>query len=256
MNSYQLAKDTLTEPVSLLMPVCNEVEGIESVLAEMVEVVYRHLPPGSEFLIEEGGSNDGTKELLQVLNGRWPFLKIQYSDKKEGFAKAARKLYENSQCPLVFFLDSDGQCVGSEFWKMAAQIKTSDCVLGVKRVHHDPFLRRVASAGFNGLARLLFSFGFRDINFGFRLGRRDAILLCLRECKHMRTLLNAEMTIRLHSRGYRLTEVEVHHRPRLFGTSRGLDPDSLFKEAWQAYRGLLQTKQELQQVWQKHGSNS
>lgn len=255
MYPHQSVKEALSEPVSILMPVCNEVEGIESVLAEMVEVVFRHLPAGSEFLIEEGGSTDGTKELLRELNQRWPFLDICYSDKKEGFAKAARKLYERSKCPLSFFLDSDGQCVGSEFWKMAAEIHKADCVLGVKRVHHDPLLRRVASMCFNGIARQMFGLPFHDINFGFRLGRRDAILLCLSECKHMRTLLNAEMTIRLSQRGFRLVEVVVHHRPRLFGTSRGLDPDSLFREAWQAYRGLWATKRELEQTLQEHGAN-
>ena len=67
---------SMGEPVSILLPVCNEVEGIESVIAELVEVVYWHLPAGSEFLIEEGGSVDGTKEILKDLKMRWPFLNI------------------------------------------------------------------------------------------------------------------------------------------------------------------------------------
>ena len=58
--------EIIPEPVSILAPVCNEAEGIESFVVELVEVVFRYLPKGSEILIEEGGSTDGTKEILAL----------------------------------------------------------------------------------------------------------------------------------------------------------------------------------------------
>lgn len=236
------------DPVSILLPVCDEVEGIESVLAELVEVVYRRLPEGSEFLIEESGSVDGTKELLRELEKRWPFLRVAYNAKREGFAAAARALYRRARCPWVFFTDSDGQCVASEFWRLAAEAENYDFLLGVKRVRFDPFVRRVTSRVFNRLAAFICGTPDRDINFGFRLARRDAALECLSRCRDMPTLLNAEMTIFAHALGYRIAPVRVHHRPRIFGLSRGLEPGSVAGNSWKAFRGLLRIRRRLGDV--------
>lgn len=240
-----MARPTLPQPVSLLLPVCDEVEGIESVLAELVEVVFRHLPEGSEFLIEESGSKDGTKELLEQLQQRWPFLNVVYNERREGFGAAARALYRRARCPWVFFSDSDGQCVASEFWSLAAAMPGNDFVLGVKRVRYDPLLRRVTSRVFNGIARALFAVPGHDINFGFRLARRDALLDCLERCSELPTLLNAEVTIYAHALGYRIQPVRVHHRPRIFGLSRGLTPGSVPANSWKAFQGLVRIRGKL-----------
>jgi glycosyltransferase involved in cell wall biosynthesis len=225
--------------------VCDEVEGIESVLAEFVEVVYRHLPDGSEFLIEESGSKDGTKEILTDLRKRWPFLNIVFNPKREGFGPAARALYRRATCPWVFFTDSDGQCVASEFWRLAEFSSDHDFLLGVKRVRYDPLVRRVTSKVFNKIAKAMFDVPGEDINFGFRLARRDAVMKCLERCGDMPTLLNAEVTIYAHALGYRIRPVPVHHRPRIFGLSRGLTPGSVPANSAKAFSGLLRIRNKL-----------
>jgi len=236
----------LHEPVSILLPVCDEVEGIESVLAELVEVVYRHLPEGSEFLIEESGSKDGTKELLVELKKRWTFLDIVFNPKREGFGPAARALYRRASCPWVFFTDSDGQCVASEFWRLAEHAGDHDFLLGVKRVRYDPLVRRITSRVFNRIAKTMFDVPGQDINFGFRLARREAVMKCLARCGDMPTLLNAEVTIYAHALGYRIKPVPVHHRPRIFGMSRGLTPGSVPGNSAKAFAGLLSIRRKLQ----------
>jgi dolichol-phosphate mannosyltransferase len=231
-------RSKVTEPVSLLLPVCNEAEGIESIVVEMMEVVFRYLPEGSEFLINEGGSTDGTKDVLRDLSARWPVLDISYKEEKEGFANAARSLYRRARCPLLFFSDSDGQCVVSEFWKLVPHIADADFVLGRKKIRYDPLLRRISSRCFNALARAIFHLPLYDINYGFRLSRREALMDVLPHVKHMPTLLNAEVTIVAVLRGHRVKEVPVYHRPRLYGVSRGLVPNSMLRESWVAFKGL------------------
>lgn len=243
-----LKRGYFAEPVSILLPVCDEVEGIESVLAELVEVVFRHLPEGSEFLIEESGSIDGTKQLLEELRQHWPFLNIVSHPKRSGFGPAARALYTRAKCPWVFFTDSDGQCVASEFWRLAAQVQDYDFLLGVKRHRYDPLVRRVTSKVFNKIAKTLFSVPGEDINFGFRLARRDAVLRCLNYCKDMPTFLNAEVSIYAHALGYRIQSVPVHHRPRIFGLSRGLTPGSVPANSYNAFLGLLRIKKQIKNI--------
>ena len=238
----------LKEPISILMPISNEFERIESVIAEIMEVIFRHLPENSEFLIEEAGSIDGTKEILKELNQRWPVLNIVYKEKKEGFAKAARELYGKAKCPWVFFTDSDGQCVASEYWKLTKFMDSSDFITGHKTPRYDPFSRRVMSKTFNFVCRSLFKFQLKDINFGFRLCRRDAIIDCLNRCNYMPTLLNSEMIIIANSLGYKIHEVDVYHRPRLSGLSRGLIPGSILKESFLTFKAIIMMYRDMDKI--------
>jgi hypothetical protein len=255
LNKYAAnTEKKISEPVSILLPVSNEFEVIESVIAELVEVVYRYLPAGSEFIIEEAGSTDGTKELLIRLNERWPFLNITYKEKKEGFGKAAHELYKKAKCLWVFFIDSDGQCVASEFWKLAYFMENYDFITGRKKPRYDPFSRRVLSKIFNLMAKSLFKLDLHDMNFSFRLSKREAVLDCLNRCRYMSTLINAESIIIANSLGYRIHEVDVYHRPRLSGSSRGLAPSSILEESVLAFRGLFRLRQDISKIV-KNGKN-
>ena len=238
--------EVIPERVSILAPVCNEAEGIESFVVELVEVVYRYLPEGSEILIQEGGSTDGTKEILRELNERMPFVQIEYSPNKEGFAAAARKLFKRSKNPIIFFVDSDGQCVIPEFWKLVSHISDYDWVISRKNVRRDPLQRRILSRTFNLIARHLFGFEYRDINYGFRVCRREQLLRSLDATQYMPTLLNAELLIRAHIASDRIKEIPVHHRPRLYGVSSGIHPSTIAAETFKAFKGLWSLKREAQ----------
>ena len=131
----------LNEPVSILMPVSNEAEVIE----EWIEDVFQYLPEGSEFLFDEAGSTDGTRQILKKLCKKYTFLHVDYHDKKEGFSIAAKRLYKRSKCPLIFFTDSDGQYIAKDFWKLTKYIDRYEMIIGVKIWRKDPFLRRLLS---------------------------------------------------------------------------------------------------------------
>src|SRR2546428_10121828 len=100
----------ITQPVSVLMPVCNEAALIEGVVREWEADVFRHLPAGSELVFDDGESRDGTLARLEALRADLPFVRILYSQ-RDGFAASARRLHSEARCPLVFFTDSDGQYV-------------------------------------------------------------------------------------------------------------------------------------------------
>ena len=82
----------LYAPLSILMPVCNEAEVIEGVLEEWITDVFQYLPEGSEFLIAEAASSDGTREILARMSQKYSFMRVLYRDSKDGFAAAARLL--------------------------------------------------------------------------------------------------------------------------------------------------------------------
>lgn len=240
----EIEKTLLPAPVSLLMPVCNEADVIEGVVEEWVSEVFNHLPAGSEFLIDEAASTDGTREILDRLMKKYAFLKVEYHPTKEGFGVAAKRLYRAAKCPYVFFTDSDGQYVASEFWKLAPFVKDHAIVHGAKIGRQDTFFRKAASAVFNRIARFVFDVHYSDINSAFRVVRKDAVDKLLPELRCLPTLLNAELLLRAELENWPIKQVHVIHRKRRFGVSRGLAPTRFLGEAFKAYCGLLSLKKE------------
>lgn len=234
----------LSAPVSVLMPVCNEAEVLEDVLEEWVRDVIQYLPPGSELVISEAGSVDGTREILKRLSQKYAFLRVHYQDRKDGFAAAARLLYNDARCPLVFFTDSDGQYVPAEFWKLAPFTAEFSIVHGAKIGRQDPFYRKAASALFNRIARFVFDVHYSDINSAFRLMRTDVVREILPQLHCMPTLLNAELLLRAELDNRSIKQVRVIHRRRRIGKSQGLPLRHFLKESVAAYRGLLALKDE------------
>ena len=238
---------TLPLPVSVVMPVCNEADVIESVLAEWHTAVMTYLPAGSEMLLDDGASDDGTLDILRARQKAYPYLRVLRS-RREGFGAAARRLYAEARCPLVFFTDSDGQYVPEDFWKVAALYGTADMIHGYKVGRSDPYVRLLASQAFNALARHTLQVPYRDINSAFRLVSRALVMSQLPRMHCMKTLFNAELLVRLFAEGHTIAEVPVRHRARQFGASRGLPPQQFLSECRKAYGGLRQLRREFWQT--------
>lgn len=232
----------LTAAVSVLMPVCNEAAIIGEVVEEWVRDVFQYLPPGSEFLFDEAGSTDGTKEILERLSQKYPFIHVTYNESKDGFAAAARRLYMEAKCPLIFFTDSDGQYIASDFWKLARFVPAYDFVHGVKIGRKDPWLRRLFSAIFNKLVGFLFEIHYADLNCAFHFIKTDVAKKILPQVVSMPTLINTELLLRTELENYEIKQVYILHRSRKFGRSRGLPPLSYLWEGIKAFCGLWDIK--------------
>jgi dolichol-phosphate mannosyltransferase len=231
-------------PISILMPICNEVDVVDSLIAEWHNEVMQFLPPGSEMLFDDGDSKDGTLEKLDQLQQTHPYIRVMRS-KREGFEPAARRLYQEARCPYVFFTDSDGQYVPSEFWKIVAGLKGFDICHGAKISRKDPMIRLVGSWVFNKIAMVMFATRIPDINSAFRLFPKRITDDLLPQVHCIPTLLNAELTLRSVQAGYTVNTVRVEHRARQFGVSRGLPPTRFAKDCWKAFKGLMRLRKEL-----------
>ena len=104
--------------------------------------------------------------------------------------------------------------------------------------------------------RVLFKFDLKDINFGFRLCRSEAVLDCLKRCNYLPTLLNSEMIIIANSLEYKIREVDVYHRPRLSGLSRGLMPGSLLSESFRTFTAMIRLHRDIDKITNIHKNSS
>jgi glycosyltransferase involved in cell wall biosynthesis len=208
-------------PVSIVLLAHNEAEVIESVVRGFHEAVVSKLP-GSEIIVAEDGSTDGTKEILarlvRTLNGvRW-----EEGRERRGYVNAFKKAMSLPVNELVVFCDSSGKHDPEDVWRMYPLMADHDMVLGYKVNRADPLYRNVMSAVFNWIVNRYFDVGFKDIDCPLRILRRSAFADIASMPWHERALVNFELTLRFQYRGYRVTQVPVRHFPRRSGPSRGL----------------------------------
>jgi len=233
----------MEESVAICMPVLNEKEVIEFVVNEWLEVVNQ-LPLGSHVYIEDGGSNDGTKEILVSLQKEHgELIRIVWRDKPEGFGTAAKRLLSTADAKWVFFTDSDGQYVARDFWLLWNRRENSDFVRGIKLGRQDPFIRRVTSLVWNKSVRFLFELPISDVNAAYLLIRQDFLRGLLPTLRILPTMILSELMIRSVMANARYgKDVYVMHRARLSGVSRATPTSSLMRVGYQQLRGLFEIK--------------
>lgn len=208
------------KPISLILVVHQEAETIERVIKDFYEKVISKIP-GSQFIICEDGSTDGTKEILARLKKHYQ-LTLDMRHEKRGYTRAMRDGFRLAKNPVIFFSDSDGQHEPNDFWRMYPLLERSDMVIGWKKKRRDAWYRLLMTYVFNRLIGLYFKVKLHDIDCGFRLIKKEAIGFILDQYWRLKHCVNAELTVKIQSGGFKITELPITHFSREIGESRGL----------------------------------
>jgi len=88
------------DPVSVIITVYNEAETIENEILNIHSKILSKLP-GSELIIAEDGSTDGTKEIISKYVRNWEWF-IQRPLKEKGYAQALRDAMKIAKIPSFF----------------------------------------------------------------------------------------------------------------------------------------------------------
>lgn len=235
----------MAETVAVCMPVLNEVEVIEFVIREWLKVVSE-LPEGSHILIEDGGSKDGTREVLTALQAEYgDLIRVVWRDKPEGFGVAAKRLLSSADAQWIFFTDSDGQYVANDFWLLWERRESRDFIRGIKLGRQDPLIRRITSLVWNKSVRFLFELPISDVNAAYLLMRKEFLKKLLPSVRILPTMVLSELMIRSVMANARYDkDVYIMHRARLAGVSRATPTSGLIKVGLKQLRGLFAIKED------------
>ena len=232
------------DTVTICIPIYNEIEVIEKVLSEW-SLIVGELPKGSKILIEDGGSSDGTVQVLRNYQKKFDFIDVVYRDKPDGFGNAAKRLLKLPTTEWVFFTDGDGQFVPSDIWKLWQRKEDYDLVKGIKLGRKDPLLRRIISFFWSSLIQVMFGLFITDINAGFLLMRNTTLKQVIEEVRFLDSLVISEIVIRLITNNCRKSDdIYVLHRAREGGKSRAIPNYKLPKLMYSHLRGLLLLKKD------------
>lgn len=208
----------MTPTLSVVLPAWNE----EAVIGRLVEALAREVaePLGStEVIVVDDASTDGTAAVLATLAEADSRLQVVRLQPNRGHGPAVLEGLRRARGSWIFQLDSDGQFVVADFWKLWDEREAADLVLGVRVRRRDPLHRLVLSRVVAAVVSLLTWRRVRDPNVPFRLLSRP-LWDDLAPRFAADTLAPSILTVVGASvRGWRITEVPVAHRARERGTS-------------------------------------
>jgi len=224
MSSVNNIDAARKEPVSVIMIAYNEAETIENDVEGFYREVVEKLP-GSELIVSEDGSTDGTREILKGISRRLPIRLIQECERK-GYVRALFDALGQSGCEWILFSDTGGKFNPKDFRKLDPYRQSADLIVAVKVARKDQFYRRLMTRVFNQLVSCYFGVSVHDIDSGFRLYRRSLLEEASAGEMIFRDLINAELSLRMLARGARLREVPVFATARP-NQSRGMPPGKI-----------------------------
>src|SRR3984893_17380795 len=216
--------------LSLILPALNEAQNLDRVLPELKKALAA-LGPTNEIIVVDGGSTDGTQEVVRKHEVRL------VSQKLPGFGGAYRAGFEQARGEHLLTLDADGShdpAFLSDLWKARGE---GDVVIASRYIAGGaaemPGWRRLLSRILNVTFGRGLSLPVHDLSSGFRLYHRAV----LRDLKLKGTDFDVleEILIRALAAGYRVHEVPFRYRARVAGHSHA----RLFKFALSYMRTFL-----------------
>jgi glycosyltransferase involved in cell wall biosynthesis len=201
--------------ISVIIPLLNESESLHELHREIVSAAERqglHL----ELLFIDDGSTDHSWEVIATLARE--DLRVRGVRLRRNFGKAAALAagFRSARGDRIVTMDADLQDDPSELPRLLEALDDGyDLVSGWKRERHDPWRRRLASRIFNATVSWGTGVRLHDHNCGLKAYRADVT----REIR-LYGELHRFIPALAHARGFKVTELEVNHRPRRFGASK------------------------------------
>lgn len=206
--------------ISVCFPVFNEEANIERAVTEAAAVL-RELCDRPEIVAVDDASTDRTAALLDELCREVDFLRTVRLPVNTRYAGALRRGLAEATGEVVFYTDSDCPVDMGDLRAALPLLDGVDVVAGFRTNRDEGIHRSINSLGYNVLIRSLFDLSLRDVNFAFKLFRREVIDAV--QTRSAGSFIDAEILLEAHRLGFRIRQTGVQYHPRTAGESTLFD---------------------------------
>lgn len=215
--------------VSVVLPVYNQADHIESVLAGHLAAL-KDFHVGYELLaVVNGVRRDASFEICQAMQARHPEVRALCID-EPGWGRAVRHGIAQARGDLICYTNSARTTADDLLLSLVYGTVHPDAVIKANRKIRASARRRLGSLLYNLEARALFDLPYWDVNGTPKVfSRRHAKLL---ELASDGDLIDLEFCIACRREGYRVVELPIFSSKRHSGQST-----TSFKSAWRMYWG-------------------
>jgi dolichol-phosphate mannosyltransferase len=205
------------QPLSIVVPVHDEAENVEPLVAELIAIANR--VELVEIIFVDDGSADDTAARLARLRSGEPRLRLLRHDRRAGQTAAIRTGVRAARGPWIVTLDGDGQNDPADIPRLVAAAAEAPrppvLVGGLRTRRHDRWSRRAGSRLANAVRGRLLGDRCPDTGCSLKLFRRDRFLE-LPYFDGMHRFLPALFALG----GEPVLYLPVNHRPRLHGRTK------------------------------------
>jgi dolichol-phosphate mannosyltransferase len=204
-----------TIDLSVVIPVYNEQENLEPLIAELEQVLCR-LRRTYEILCIDDKSTDQSLQKLTALQQSRPALRVVQHTINSGESAGQATGFAFARGEVVITMDADQQNDPADIPALLNALENDiAAVCGVRRIREDDGIRRLSSKIANRFRNAITGDRIADAGCTFRALRRSA----LRELPVFNGMHRFLPTM-LRLQGYRVVEIPVNHRQRTRGTSK------------------------------------
>jgi glycosyltransferase involved in cell wall biosynthesis len=204
--------------ISAFFPAYNDGGTIASMVLSAILVLER-LTDDYEVIVVNDGSSDYTREILDELEQQYDRVRVVHHEKNRGYGGALRTGFSEASKEFVFYTDGDAQYDVRDLPALWQVMNDSiDMVQGYKMGRSDPLHRVIIGRLYHWMTNLAFGIHLRDVDCDFRLIRRSVF-----DQVHLESdsgVICVEMMKKIRDRGFRISEVPVHHYHRAYGQSQ------------------------------------
>lgn len=202
--------------LSFVLPMYNEKDNIE----KMVEVTLglgRRVARRFEIVIVDDASTDGSGAIADRLAEAHPEVRVLHHPVNRKLGGAIRTGFGAAAMDYVLYMDSDLPIDMDEAPPAFEMIAGADMVIGYRLGRAEGPRRAFISWVYNRMIRLLFGLKVKDVNFAFKLFRRE--ILDRVSLRSEGSFIDAELLIETRRHGYRIKELGLNYYPRVAGVS-------------------------------------
>ncbi|TCL68469.1 glycosyltransferase involved in cell wall biosynthesis [Hydrogenispora ethanolica] len=221
--------------LSFVFPMYNEMDNIEACVKGAMQV-GEQLGIDYEIVVVDDASTDGCGALADKLAEAYPVLKVLHHPVNRKLGGALKTGFANAAKQYILYMDSDLPLDFAEVCAAIPQIGTADMLIGYRKTRDESFRRKFISKVYNRVIRLLFGLKVRDVNFSFKLFKREIFQQMVLQSEG--SFIDAELLIETYRKGYVIREVGLNYQPRIAGVST-LASNAVIKkilaEMWEYY---------------------
>jgi glycosyltransferase involved in cell wall biosynthesis len=215
--------------VSLVIPMFNEESNIRHAIDCAIDALEAHARD-YEIIIVNDASTDRSPEIVKSAAATNPKIRLLSHEQNRKLGGSVRTGFDAARFDLVLYMDADlpfdPDVLGRAIRAMS--VTQADVIAGYRFDRTtEGFKRTIYSYVYNALIGFLFGWPHRDINFSFKLMRREVVEAL--ELRSEGSLIDAEMIVKAKNLGFVIQQLGLDYFPRTRGQSTLSSPAVIFK---------------------------
>lgn len=201
--------------LSIIVPQLNESATLQTLASEIQQACEAHAIAFEVIFVDDGSTDDSWTVIDRLARNDHRIRGVRF---RRNFGKAAALTagMQAARGHCLMMMDADLQDDPAEIPTFLEKLQEGfDVVNGWKVRRLDPWHKVYPSRVFNWMVGVLTGLKLHDHNCGLKLFRADVA----REIR-IYGELHRFIAVLAHARGFRVTELPVHHRPRQHGRSK------------------------------------